>query len=106
MSQRGKPGRWGVHQDDFPVGLSFLPCGMKKPYYLLLLLAGGLSLAAFTRADWVTFALDERVSVQLPVQPTELALASTLSPEQAKTVSPEQIKNNHVYITTDAYGTY
>ncbi|MFD2719704.1 hypothetical protein ACFST9_13330 [Hymenobacter monticola] len=79
---------------------------MKKSHFLLWLLVGGLSLAAFARADWVTFALDERVSVQLPVQPTELAVAKTLSPEQAKTLSPEQVKNNHVYLTTDAYGTY
>lgn len=103
---RGKPGRWGVPQDDFPVGLSCLPCGMKKPYYLLLLLVGSFSLAAFTLADWVSFALDERVSVQLPAQPTELALSKTLSPEQSKTVSPEQVKNNHVYVTKDAYGAY
>lgn len=79
---------------------------MKKPYYLLWLLVGGLSLAAFTLADWVTFALNEQVSVQLPAQPTELELSKTLSPEQAKTLSPEQVQNNHVYVTKDAYGAY
>jgi hypothetical protein len=47
---------------------------MKKPYLLALLLP--LVSAAF--ADWLPFAIDKQVAVQLPSQPTEVDLAKLM----------------------------
>jgi hypothetical protein len=47
---------------------------MKQAYKLLLFL-GGLPLIAATLAEWIPFAVDERVSLQAPTQPTQLDLA-------------------------------
>lgn len=71
---------------------------MKYLYRLSSLFLGCLFLAAFTLADWVPFPVDERVTVQLPAQPTEMDLS--------KMLSPEQLKSNHIYVVKDEYGIY
>jgi hypothetical protein len=71
---------------------------MKHPYRLHSLLLGCLLLTAFTLADWIPFSVHERVTVQLPTQPTERDMSYMMSPEQRK--------HNHVYMARDAHGVY
>jgi hypothetical protein len=71
---------------------------MKALHHVFLLLFCCLALAAFRVADWAAFQVDDRVTVQLPAQPTEMDLS--------KMLSPEQVKNNHIYQVKDDYGVY
>jgi hypothetical protein len=48
---------------------------MKQPYLLALLLA---PLISFAFTDWLPFAVDKHVTVQLPRQPTEIDLAKLM----------------------------
>ncbi|MBG8554945.1 hypothetical protein [Hymenobacter guriensis] len=67
---------------------------MKMPYHLLLVC---IPLAAFTVTDWITFPIDDQVSVQLPSQPTHLDV------NQLKNSSPEKVR---LFSAKDAAGTY
>lgn len=64
---------------------------MKTFIALLCLLCIGFVTTSFQPAKWVSFAIDERMSVQLPAQPQEKDMAS----------SPVKM-----YTTQDSVGTY
>lgn len=63
---------------------------MQKPSILLYLLVLCSTVTSFRAADWVTFAVDERLSVRLPAQP-----------QQQEMPSPGKI-----FTTNDANGKY
>jgi hypothetical protein len=50
---------------------------MQKTYTLFYLLLLCLAVSSFRAADWVSFAINERVSVRLPVQPQESKSSKT-----------------------------